>query len=88
MEFPKELKNPIQSGNFTFYDTSIEGVKVVDVKLYGDARGGFMETYREENFVAGGIDTSLYRITSPHPFKVCSVVFTSRLSILRQSLCV
>ncbi|MBF0915823.1 MAG: dTDP-4-dehydrorhamnose 3,5-epimerase, partial [Atopobium sp.] len=47
-----------QSGNFTFYDTSIEGVKVVDVKLYGDARGGFMETYREENFVAGGIDAS------------------------------
>ena len=58
MEFPKELKNPIQSGNFTLYDTSIEGVKVVDVKLYGDARGGFMETYREENFVAGGIDAS------------------------------
>ena len=56
MEFPKELKNPTQSGNFTFYDTSIEGVKVVDVKLFGDARGGFMETYREENFVAGGID--------------------------------
>lgn len=58
MEFPKELKNPTQSGNFTFYDTSIEGVKVVDVKLYGDARGGFMETYREENFVAGSIDAS------------------------------
>ena len=58
MEFPKELKNPTQSGNFTFYDTSIEGVKVVDVKLYGDARGGFMETYREENFVASGIDAS------------------------------
>ena len=58
MEFPKELNTPIQSGNFTFYDTSIEGVKVVDVKLYGDARGGFMETYREENFVAGSIDTS------------------------------
>ena len=58
MEFPKELKKPIQSGNFTFYNTSIEGVKVVDVKLYGDARGGFMETYREENFVAGGIDAS------------------------------
>lgn len=58
MEFPKELKNPTQSGNFTFYDTSIEGVKVVDVKLYGDARGGFMETYRKENFIAGGIDAS------------------------------
>ena len=58
MEFPKELKNPIQSGNFMFYDTSIEGVKVVEVKLFGDARGGFMETYRQENFVAGGIDAS------------------------------
>ena len=30
----------------------------MDVKLYGDARGGFMETYREENFVAGGIGAS------------------------------
>ena len=66
MEFPKELKNPIQSGNFTFYVTSIEGVKVVDVKLYGDARGGFMETYREENFVAGGIDASFVQDNQSH----------------------
>ena len=85
MEFPKELKNPIQSGNFTFYDTSIEGVKVVDVKLYGDARGGFMETYREENFVASGIDASFVQ---DNQFRACSAVFTSRLSIHRQSLCV
>ena len=59
----------------------------MDVKLFGDARGGFMETYREENFVAGGIDASLYRTTSPHPFRACSAAFTSRLSIHRQSLC-
>ena len=46
----------IESGNFAFADTSIEGVKVVDVKSYGDARGYFMETYKRPDFVAGGID--------------------------------
>lgn len=46
----------ITSGNFTFTDTSIEGVKIVDVKAYGDSRGYFMETYKQSDFVAGGID--------------------------------
>ena len=46
----------IQSGNFTFTATSIEGVVVVDVKSYGDERGYFMETYKRPDFVAGGID--------------------------------
>ncbi len=46
----------IQSGNFTFTKTSIDGVIVVDVKSYADARGSFMETYKREDFVAGGID--------------------------------
>lgn len=46
----------ITSGNFTFTDTSIEGVKIVDVKSYGDDRGYFMETYKKPDFVAGGID--------------------------------
>ncbi len=46
-------------------------VNVVDVKLFGDARGGFMETYREENFVAGEY-RRLHRITSPS-VQVCSV---------------
>lgn len=45
----------ITSGNFTFTDTSIEGVKVVDVNVYGDTRGYFMETYKQSDFVAGGI---------------------------------
>lgn len=48
--------NIVESGNFTFADTSIEGVKIVDVKSYGDARGYFMETYKRPDFVAGGID--------------------------------
>lgn len=45
----------IVSGNFTFTDTSIEGVKVIEVRSYGDARGSFMETYKREDFEAGGI---------------------------------
>lgn len=46
----------ITSGNFTFTQTSIEGVVVVDVKSYGDARGYFAETYKKTDFIAGGID--------------------------------
>lgn len=46
----------VTSGNFTFTQTSIEGVMVVDVKSYGDDRGYFMETYKQPDFVAGGID--------------------------------
>ncbi len=46
----------VVSGNFTFTETSIEGVIIVDVKAYGDDRGYFMETYKKPDFVAGGID--------------------------------
>lgn len=46
----------IVSGNFTFTHTSIEGVVVVDVRSFGDARGYFMETYKQSDFAAGGID--------------------------------
>lgn len=44
------------SGNFTFTQTSIEGVVIVDMKAYGDDRGYFMETYKQPDFIAGGID--------------------------------
>lgn len=46
----------VQSGNFTFTETSIEGVIVVDVKSYGDDRGYFMETYKQPDFAKSGID--------------------------------
>lgn len=46
----------IVSGNFTFTKTSIEGVIVVDVRVFGDDRGYFMETYKKPDFDAGGID--------------------------------
>ncbi|MBQ9042203.1 MAG: dTDP-4-dehydrorhamnose 3,5-epimerase [Eggerthellaceae bacterium] len=45
----------VQSGNFTFTKTEIEGVVIVDAKAYGDERGYFMETYKRPDFVAGGI---------------------------------
>ena len=46
----------ITSGNFTFTKTSIEGVIIVDCKVYWDARGYFTETYKKSDFVKGGID--------------------------------
>lgn len=46
----------VTSGNFTFTKTAIEGVIIVDVKAYGDDRGYFMETYKQSDFAAGGID--------------------------------
>ena len=45
----------VKHGNFTFTETSIEGVHVVDVTAYGDERGYFVETYKRPDFVAGGI---------------------------------
>lgn len=45
-------------GNFTFTETKIKGVYIIDVKTYGDNRGYFMETYKKEDFVAAGLNYS------------------------------
>lgn len=42
--------------NFTFTETKIKGVYIIDVKTFGDHRGYFMETYREDDFGAAGLD--------------------------------
>ena len=42
-------------GNFTFIDTPIKGVYVIEVKKYGDNRGYFMETYKKEDFEKAGL---------------------------------
>ena len=42
-------------GNFTFRETDIAGVYVIDVKTYGDQRGYFMETYKKPDFDAAGL---------------------------------
>lgn len=44
-------------GNFSFSETSIPGVLIVDVRHFPDDRGYFMETYTERDFAQGGIET-------------------------------
>lgn len=42
-------------GNFSFIETSIKGVYVVEPKKYGDDRGYFMETYKKKDFDEAGL---------------------------------
>lgn len=42
--------------NFTFHPTEIPGVYIIDVKTYGDRRGYFMETYKENDFREAGLN--------------------------------
>lgn len=42
-------------GNFKFNATDIEGVFVIEPKVYGDERGYFMETYSEAEFEEAGL---------------------------------
>lgn len=41
---------------YNFIKTDIEGVMIIEPKVFGDNRGYFMETYTEKDFVAAGID--------------------------------
>ena len=43
-------------GNFTFEKTAIDGVVIVTPKVYGDARGYFMETYSQRDMEEAGFD--------------------------------
>lgn len=44
-------------GNFNFIQTFIDGLIVVEPKIYGDNRGYFMETYHYEEYKIGGISS-------------------------------
>ena len=46
----------MEIGNFTFTETKIKGVYIIEVKAYGDNRGYFMETYKESDFAKAGLD--------------------------------
>lgn len=43
-------------GNFNFIKCDIEGLYVIETKVFGDERGYFMETYHYEEFKAAGLD--------------------------------
>lgn len=42
--------------NFTFTETKIKDVYIIEPKLFGDERGYFMETYSEQAFKEAGLD--------------------------------
>ena len=42
-------------GNFTFTETPLQDVYVIEPKVFGDCRGYFMETYQYEDFRAAGL---------------------------------
>ena len=45
----------MQIGNFNFIETKIEGVYIIEPRVFGDNRGFFMETYVRRDFEAAGI---------------------------------
>lgn len=42
--------------NFIFHKCDIEGLYLIEPKIFGDERGYFMETYHYEDFKAAGLD--------------------------------
>ena len=42
-------------GKLNFIPTDIEGVYIIEPKVFGDARGYFMETYNENDFLEQGL---------------------------------
>ena len=43
-------------GNFTFNKTRIDGVYIIETKVFGDNRGYFVETYNKEHFQEAGLN--------------------------------
>jgi dTDP-4-dehydrorhamnose 3,5-epimerase len=43
---------------FTFQNTAIPGIILIEPQVVGDARGFFMETYKRSDFSAAGIDVT------------------------------
>lgn len=44
-------------GQFTFTETKLKGVYIIEPKVFGDNRGYFMETYNYEDFKKAGLDS-------------------------------
>lgn len=42
--------------NFKFIETKIKGLFIIEMKVYGDQRGYFMETYKEDDFSLAGLN--------------------------------
>ncbi len=51
-----------QVGNFTFIETSIKDVYIIEPKKYGDNRGYFMETYKKKTLKKLDLIITLFKI--------------------------
>ena len=45
----------VEVGNFKFIETKIPDLYIVEPKVFGDARGYFMESYNKEHFDKAGL---------------------------------
>lgn len=53
----KMLLEKVQTkGNFTFIETKIKDLYIIESKVFGDERGYFMESYNRADFVDAGLD--------------------------------
>lgn len=46
----------MKEGNFTFLETDIQGVFIIEIDKFEDHRGYFQETYHFDNFKKAGLD--------------------------------
>ena len=46
----------VTKGNFSFIETKIKDLYIIEPRVFGDDRGYFMESYNRNDFVAAGLD--------------------------------
>lgn len=63
----------------------IEGLKVIEPAVFGDARGYFMETYNYNDFAEAGIDCQFVQDNQSASKRACSAGFIFRSIIRRTS---
>ena len=61
-----------------YIQTEIDGVWLIEPKVFHDARGYFMEAFKEEEFRAQSETFTSSRTMSPNPLSVYYVVFITR----------
>ncbi len=59
---PQQVQRALTSGNFTFVETSIPGLTIIDAKVFADERGSFRETYKRPDFARAGIDCEFVQL--------------------------
>ena len=75
-------------GKFTFTQTEIPGVVVIEPQVFGDDRGYFMETIRRTSSRQPASTRNSCRTTRAAPPAVCCAACISRRTTPRASWCV